>query len=51
MVEESVFIGANVEREFKEKAETRAKQLGLNMSNYIRFLISQDMERTGTKIA
>jgi len=45
MVDESVFIGAMVEKDFKEKAETRAKQLGLNMSNYIRFLISKDMDK------
>lgn len=45
MVEESVFIGAMVERDFKERTETRAKQLGLNMSNYIRFLISKDLEK------
>lgn len=40
-----MFIGAMVEPKFKEKAETRAKQLGLNMSNYIRFLISKDLEK------
>jgi len=45
MDEETTFIGTNVTQSVKEKAETRAKQLGLNMSNYLRFLVMKDLEK------
>jgi antitoxin component of RelBE/YafQ-DinJ toxin-antitoxin module len=43
--EETAFIGTNVTQSVKEKAEARAKQLGLNMSNYLRFLVMKDLEK------
>ena len=45
MDEETAFIGTNVTQGVKEKAETRARQLGLNMSNYLRFLVMKDLEK------
>lgn len=32
-----------------EKAQQRAKELGLNFSSYVRFLISQDTGKTNSK--
>jgi hypothetical protein len=42
--EETAFIAFNVTAEIKEKIEARSKQLGLNTSNYMRFLVMKDLE-------
>lgn len=42
--EENAFIAFNVTANIKERIEARAKQLGLNTSNYMRFLVMKDLE-------
>lgn len=46
MVDEEVtIVNFQVTVAFKKQIEDRAKQLGLNTSNYIRFLITKDLEK------
>ena len=42
--EESAFIAFNVTATIKERIEARAKSLGLNTSNYMRFLVMKDLD-------
>jgi post-segregation antitoxin (ccd killing protein) len=43
--EEVTIVNFQVTVAFKKQIEDRAKQLGLNTSNYLRFLITKDLEK------
>lgn len=46
---EDAFIAFNVTQKIKERVETRAKQIGLNTSNYMRFLVMKDLNEIEKK--
>jgi antitoxin component of RelBE/YafQ-DinJ toxin-antitoxin module len=43
--EETTIVNFQVTITFKKQIEEKAKQLGLNTSNYIRFVLTKDLEK------
>ena len=44
-MEETVYIGARVEPKLKELVEKVAKERGMNVSDFIRFLVKRELAR------